>query len=189
MSLADKITTIVCFNPPCSNKIIITIDQKKNFLISFTKKYDSTVLPSCCRTCQGEIAKLLGEESEFDELSGTIPGAGSQREKALKKKKSPRLKTADRLDDAVKAVKSVVEMGEVVTWVIIRDRLEEAGFTGKIIDLRHLVEWGQNHLTPKPLEQMGKSIRHKIAPVITNKKNQTVKVPHTHPSNTVKRVE
>ena len=87
MSLAEKMTKIVCFNPTCANEIILTIDQKKNFLISFTKKYDSTVLPTCCRACQKEVAKLLGEESPLDALSGNIPGAGSQREKALKKSK------------------------------------------------------------------------------------------------------
>lgn len=85
--LEDSQTSIICFNPTCQNKIPTTIEQKQDFLISFTKKYDSTVLPACSEECQEAIVNLMGERSKLKLITGKVPSGGREREKALKEKK------------------------------------------------------------------------------------------------------
>ncbi len=86
--LEDSQTSIICFNPTCQNKIPTTVEQKQDFLISFTKKYDSTVLPVCSEECQEGIINLMGERSPLKLISGKVASGGRQREKTLKTKES-----------------------------------------------------------------------------------------------------
>ena len=86
-NLTDSQTSIICFNPTCQNRIPTTVEQKQDFLISFTKKYDSTVLPVCSEECQEGIVNLMGERSKLNLISEKVPSGGSSREKLLKKKK------------------------------------------------------------------------------------------------------
>lgn len=57
--IKQKLTKITCFNPSCSRTIYLTEEQKRDFLISFAKKYDATVLPTCSKKCQQELLQLF----------------------------------------------------------------------------------------------------------------------------------
>lgn len=59
--LEEHLTEITCFNPPCSNHIKTTIEQKRDLLISFVLKYDAIVLPVCSKECEDALLSTLRE--------------------------------------------------------------------------------------------------------------------------------
>ncbi len=56
-----------CFNPECNNLITVTTQEKRNFLFSFAKRYDSTFLPTCSKQCAEALSTLLG--SDYDKIA------------------------------------------------------------------------------------------------------------------------
>ena len=50
---------VACMNPFCSNKIIMTAEQKRDLLISFKKKYNKAVLVCCSEECRKKVLELL----------------------------------------------------------------------------------------------------------------------------------
>jgi len=50
---------VPCMNPHCSNKVLMTPQQKQDLLISFKKKYDKLVLVCCSKECQQKVLQLL----------------------------------------------------------------------------------------------------------------------------------
>jgi len=65
IELEKRITEITCFNPECSNRIKTTIEQKRDFLISFALKYDATVLPTCSKECAEKLLSILGDYEDI----------------------------------------------------------------------------------------------------------------------------
>lgn len=58
----DGLVEMVCWNPECSNRIVVTPKQKRDFVISFHKKYGKTVFPCCCRECRDTVIRMFEEE-------------------------------------------------------------------------------------------------------------------------------
>ncbi len=57
--LLSQTVEITCANPYCSKTIKLTPEQKRDFLISFKKKYDKVVLACCSRECQNRVLEIL----------------------------------------------------------------------------------------------------------------------------------
>jgi|GEM_PF-2440942 hypothetical protein len=59
MQLSQEVVEVPCMNPFCSNKVLMTPQQKQDLLISFKKKYDKLVLICCSKECQKKVSDLL----------------------------------------------------------------------------------------------------------------------------------
>ena len=57
--LLGQTVEITCANPNCSKTIKLTPEQKRDFLISFKKKYDKIVLACCSKECQSRVLEIL----------------------------------------------------------------------------------------------------------------------------------
>jgi len=57
----QELVEMPCWNPYCSNTVTMTPIQKRDFLISFVKKYDKVVLPFCCNECREKTMKMIEE--------------------------------------------------------------------------------------------------------------------------------
>lgn len=65
--LTDQASFIPCWNPKCNNLLIISKDEKHDFLIRFYKNYGKTVLPFCCKACRDEFYALMTNEEQKDD--------------------------------------------------------------------------------------------------------------------------
>ena len=59
---ARDLVEMSCWNPMCSNTIVVTPEQKRDFLISFQKKYGKTVFPCCCKECRDTVQAMFDDE-------------------------------------------------------------------------------------------------------------------------------
>ncbi|MDD3039015.1 hypothetical protein [Bacteroides sp.] len=53
---------IPCWNPNCGETIIISYENKRDFLIRYFRNYGKVVFPFCSKKCRDEFETMISEE-------------------------------------------------------------------------------------------------------------------------------